>query len=365
MAEARDEDFWTNLTGDANGSAAASAPELTIETLDGIEPLEDQFGAAEPLSVPVSLRAVLFGQTEQGEMDRSLPPLHTYAVLDSAKVPGLPEILETSDLDHACLFQGEAARELRDVAPWIVRLQEGHRLTRMLFSGGMGPGRLWETGPGIYLRSRKGLRDVHGHLRHLSKVRVEDGGWLFFRYWDADAMQAYLAGLTNRPETSRRWFGSRDGIVIESLILSARRRTCTVQVQSPQVPRTWPTGPVVFTATDRDAVARARRDRRLTDLSDLLAQSFPDISESHTEADRDRLVRRTVGRMQEFGLLQIDALFVCCAWELAYGPSFERRDVTGTLTEILLRPTDETTKIRALRARMDELAASEMRESSA
>ncbi|WP_179381730.1 DUF4123 domain-containing protein [Jannaschia marina] len=177
-------DYWTNLPGEtAKGEGAEAESAITVETIEGVEPLDDQLGVAEPLSVPTALRDPLFGQPDI-IAGRSVLPLHTYAVLDAARVPGLPEMLDGSGLDHACLFQGQAASELRDVAPWLVRLEESHGLTRALFTRGDGPNHLWDKEPGIFLRSQEALDAVRKHLRKFTKVRDEDGRWYYARFWE-------------------------------------------------------------------------------------------------------------------------------------------------------------------------------------
>lgn len=45
----------------------------------------------------------------------------------------LPDLLERSGLEHRCLFNGSAYDDLRNVAPWIVRLEERSAFTRHLF----------------------------------------------------------------------------------------------------------------------------------------------------------------------------------------------------------------------------------------
>ncbi|MBL3597810.1 DUF4123 domain-containing protein [Rhodovulum sulfidophilum] len=178
-------DYWTDLSGPGPGGdgGAAPAPALHVEAIEGVEPLGDQFGVAEPLSVPPGLRAALFGQPEV-IAGRAALPLYTYAVLDAAKVHGLPEMLETSGLDHACLFQGAAAEDYRDVAPWLVRLEESHRLTRGLFTQSDAPWDMWDREPGIFLRSAASLDALRKHLRKFTKVRDEDGKWYYARFWE-------------------------------------------------------------------------------------------------------------------------------------------------------------------------------------
>ena len=136
MTDGTDSDYWTDLSGSAGAAALVAA--LSVEAIEGMEPLDAQFGVPEPLAVPLVLHEALFGQPEVIE-GRSVLPLHTYAVLDAAKAFGLPEMLEASGLDHACLFQGVAAADYRDAAPWLVRLEDGHRFTRGLFTRGDRP----------------------------------------------------------------------------------------------------------------------------------------------------------------------------------------------------------------------------------
>ena len=93
-------------------------------------------------------------------------------------------MLEASGLDHTCLFQGAAAEDLRDVAPWLVRLEEGHRLTRGLFAHGNAPWDMWDREPGIFLRSTATLAALRKHLRKFTKVQDEDGMWYYARFWE-------------------------------------------------------------------------------------------------------------------------------------------------------------------------------------
>ena len=88
---------------------------LKIETLEGIEPLDGQFGVYPRKTVPDKLYEPLFGQPEPTEEEiehyggkENVPPMKLYAILDAAKVkvPGLRTMLRTSGLDFACLFTG-------------------------------------------------------------------------------------------------------------------------------------------------------------------------------------------------------------------------------------------------------------------
>lgn len=184
------DDIWT--VPHAGGEREEVRPALIVETIKGVEPLDNQFGIEPKKAVPDALREVLFDQPKLTGAEIALAggdtvqilPLHTYAILDAAKVICLPEMLEDSGLDHACLFQGEAAKELRDAAPWIVRLEECHRFTRYLFTQGDAPWNMWGVEPGIFLRSTGSINDMRRHLRKFIRVQNEKGKWLYWRFWE-------------------------------------------------------------------------------------------------------------------------------------------------------------------------------------
>jgi len=130
----------TGMTGvGANGESNEGY--LHIEEIKGVEPLDNQFGVYPPKTVPDALYEPLFGQpdptpaevAQYGGADK-VPPLNTYAILDAAKVVNFVEMLEASGLEHRCLFKGDAAEEMRDVAPYVVRLEEDNTFTRNLLA---------------------------------------------------------------------------------------------------------------------------------------------------------------------------------------------------------------------------------------
>ena len=135
------DDYWAQSP---KAVEAPAEPALQIDTIDGVEPLDAQLGVVELKTVPDALYEPLFGQPSD-------TPLHTYAILDAAKVPNLPELLEVSGLEHRCLFKCDAYDELKDVAPWIVQLEDGNAFTRNLFTRSDAPWHLWDNEPGLSL----------------------------------------------------------------------------------------------------------------------------------------------------------------------------------------------------------------------
>lgn len=104
----------------------------------------------------------------------------------------LPELLERSGLEHRCLFKGDAYDELKNVAPWIVRLEEGSAFTRNLFTRSDASWHLWEREPGIYFRSRGALDEMWRHFRKFTRVQDKDQQWFYWRFWDVETVPIFL-----------------------------------------------------------------------------------------------------------------------------------------------------------------------------
>jgi len=223
--------------GTLNGAAAAGAqPDdaegyLHIEEIEGVEPLDSQFGVHPPKTVPDALYQPLFGQPDPTPAEvaqygsaEKVPPLSTYAILDAAKVVNFIEMLEASELEHRCLFKGKAAEEMRDVAPYVVRLQEGVDFTRNLFSHDPEqevPWFMWDREPGIYVRSRGSLEEMWRHFRKFTKVQDEDGKWFYFRFWEPKVILNLLS--QKRPERT-----------ITSLLMDINNTQVPLTVLAPQ-----------------------------------------------------------------------------------------------------------------------------------
>lgn len=124
-----------------------------------------------------------------------------YALLDAAKVFGLPERLAASGLEHRCLFIGQALTDFADVAPWLIRLEPDAPFTRSLFVTGDAPWQLWDKEPGIVMRSPAGLDELWRHFRKFVKIRGPEGAWLYFRFWDGRMLRTTVDAIGKDAET--------------------------------------------------------------------------------------------------------------------------------------------------------------------
>ena len=115
--------------------------------------------------------------------------LEVWAVLDCARDPAVRSALLESRLESLCLYSGPLPRALEVVAPHLVQLLPGHRLTSRLL--GEGWGRSW----GVCLTIEDAANLRH-HLRKLLTVRDPQGRRLLFRFYDPRVLRAYLPTCT-------------------------------------------------------------------------------------------------------------------------------------------------------------------------
>lgn len=186
-----------------HGMDKATEPSsLRVTRLQPVSPLDSQLGSAEPLTTPEGLRAVLFGR----------PEANTYAIIEAARFTYLPEILENSELEHRCLFKNAAYDELKDVAPWIVRLDERDSLTRNLLTRSDAHWHLWDDEPALYLRSRASLAELWQQLRKFTRVQDQRGQWFYFRFWDPKWTLALITAMDAADQA--RFMARIDGLIV-------------------------------------------------------------------------------------------------------------------------------------------------------
>lgn len=175
---------------------------LKIEEIEGVEPLDAQFGIHPKKTVPDALYEPLFGQPEPTEDEikaadgdaAKVSPMKLYAILEAGKMVNFPEMLGVSGLDYKCLFKGEAYDELKDVAPYIVELTEDNDFTRKLFTKSNAPWDMWDKELGIYIRSRASLDELWRHFRKFTRIQDENGKWFYFRFWDVSNQSRKIFG---------------------------------------------------------------------------------------------------------------------------------------------------------------------------
>lgn len=252
------------LAADGHGSETA---DYEVHTLDGIVPLHSQLGVLDPDNVPDTLFPIVFGADDA--------PL-TYAILDAAKIDGLPERLETSDLPHGCLFDN--AEDFGSAAPWLVEITPDAPLTRHLFTQGDGPRALWHTDTGVFLRSDLPLAELRAHLRLFTQVKTDTkDAPVFFRFWEPRVMARFLHHHDpSARDHLRALIG--DGMMIAVDAHNDRAVYATAQAPHTRVAPVWP--------LLHEDLAPIRLQIFCEDLADRIAEDIPPL------ADVDRAERR-------------------------------------------------------------------------
>lgn len=339
------DDYWVQSPKTVQ---APAKPALQIDTIDGVAPLDAQLGVAELKTVPDALYEPLFGQPTD-------VALHTYAILDAAKVPNLPELLEVSGLAHRCLFKGDAYDELKDVAPWIVQLEDENAFSRNLFTRSDAPWHLWDNEPGIYLRSSASLADLCAHFRRFTKVQQADGRWRYFRFWEPLVLQAYITAKSNRSEQRCPLFHGSDGITVASYVCCPVPGHVTVHalLQNGVFPE-GTMGPK-FVSADERAIAVAMQRRRQLEVGSALRKSFADEASDLTENDLTNLVGRVVQKMGRHQVRAVRHIHTFAAWQLIYGEGFECRDPDRYIQQVLDSSLSEEHKMARVKDRLDDL----------
>jgi len=240
---------------------------LHIQRLTGIEPISDRPGASDG-DVPRALLKALFGQPATG------PEIHSYALLDAARIPGLPEVLETSRLDHLCLFKGDRD-DVGPTAPWLVRLKESDKFTRNLFRQSNRSWHLWGKDCGIFLRSAASLPALSDHFRRFTRIRDLRGRIAFFRFWDPLVAGTYFPGIAHDGDRVGQFFTLPGGAEIRIIAQTGPAEAISMAPNTPAGP-----GPrrrsLVFDALDEALFAEIAFRALARQLAIWLVTEYPD-----------------------------------------------------------------------------------------
>jgi len=268
------EDIWQLGAASETSGQHADSVELVgkVGLIADLVPLDGQLDETERNSVPDTLAETLFGPVEKTESA-------TFAILDAAKIPDLPEILMGSGLEHQCLFIGDALEELGHVAPWIIQLEDDNNFTRSLFTltEPPSPWTHWSKDAGIYLRSAATLETLGAHFRKFTKVRMDGvpdndrAAWQYFRFYDPEQATLYFNAIRAWPDRMAQFYRLSDGTMVDRIIaVSSVAATAHIFAPDPDaLPGARPPA-FVFQSRDAEVFASARRPRFRQELAEWL-----------------------------------------------------------------------------------------------
>ena len=131
-----------------------------------------------------------------------------FVVLDGASVPGLLKMLAEHEPEFVCLYRGELAPDVAEVAPYLVHLEPETEFTSWVIEEGWG--KHW----GIFAVTNSDLRTLRHHFRSFLTVYDTDGKPMLFRYYDPRVLRTYLP-TCNTGELATI-FGPVKGFLVES-----------------------------------------------------------------------------------------------------------------------------------------------------
>jgi len=120
---------------------------------------------------------VLFGEEDD---------VNLFTILDGASVPGLLQHLYDCELHYECLYRGDLAPDMAEVAPYLVKLERESALTGWIVEEG------WAKHWGIFARSSEDLRTMRRHFRTFLTVHDSNAKPLYFRYYDPRVLRVFL-----------------------------------------------------------------------------------------------------------------------------------------------------------------------------
>jgi len=133
--------------------------------------------------------------------------LNPFAVLDGASAPDLLDRLDTLRPEYACLYRGALKPDMAEVAPYLVRLEQGAEFIRWVLEEGWG--KHW----GILALAPANLIEMRRHFRKLTIVDDPEGDPLLFRFYDPRVLRVYLP--TCGPRELAAMFGPMTSYLLE------------------------------------------------------------------------------------------------------------------------------------------------------
>lgn len=129
---------------------------------------------------------------------------------DTAALPGNTGLAAWPDLKAECLFSGDAADRLANVAPYLMPLTVDTLFTRRLFNDDGRFWSLWPHGCGIFLQSTVPIVEIRRNLRRFTKL-MEGDRWVFLRLAEPRTLVALLLGMP--PDLRGRLFKGIESII--------------------------------------------------------------------------------------------------------------------------------------------------------
>ena len=283
-------------------------------------------------------------------------PAHCYMMVDATlrtQVTGLFDLDVFFDRAQ-CLFNGEAADDYAEVAPWLADLtiidpdQDDLSFHRDFFD------KHWNQNTSVLILTDASFKDVRLHLRRFIKLRlVETGAWMYFRFWDPAVLADFLRAIDFDLLRLRRMMGTDDGIPLNYVM---RRNNAAIRFSADWTQfRDVGVAPMFIRQNDFDGLCRARETARLERMANRIAADFPAELGHIPKGELDALVGQAVERFRAYGFNTHSHQHFFAVWSILYGLGFEQLDETRKLQSICAAVGPEKDRFREFRDRLHHM----------
>lgn len=303
------------------------------------------------------LKDLLFGPLDK------VTTLRTYFIADATLRKNITGIfdLDTVDVSVKCLFKGNAAEEMKEIAPYLIDMTlpdgawENHDKVPAFHKDFFT--RHWGQNTGIFIRTTALMSEVWGHFRRFTQVQVEeDRRWVYFRFWDPKVATYYFPSVRHSRKYVQKFFLKNDGgrrfqIIAEGnkgrhLTILSPKEDLFDKLNTPQPS-------FMFSKEDIKIFEGYMRDRFISDVAERAEAIWPHRRRAFdTYSDWKNEISTLTQEAQKKGLKLDRDIRDYISITLDKGkPFWKRKDVT----ELLSRPhlSTATQKMLALRHKLE------------
>ncbi len=146
--------------------------------------------------------------TTDGKDDEQLP-LQTFVVVDAAKDESISYYLEGLDAEYVCLFRKDEAERLASVAPYLLILKQGTKVTQWFID------KLYGNSLSFIVQSSDPINSLAAYFADMIKTRLPDSKeQAYFRFYDPLVLNSYLEALAEEEAVSE-FMGNAKRFLVE------------------------------------------------------------------------------------------------------------------------------------------------------
>jgi hypothetical protein len=149
--------------------------------------------------------SALFDLLWPAPLDHAAPAV--FSLIDAARDEQIYPALLKADCEWLCLYRGDAAMTMAEVAPYLVELDPQAQFTSWLLEKG------WGNSWCVFLHASVAIERLQAHFRRLVMAQLPDGRMVYFRFYDPRVLRAYLPTCT--PEEAATVFGPVERFLVE------------------------------------------------------------------------------------------------------------------------------------------------------